>query len=161
MNSRDPHDLTIRDIRQEDAGEVLTLQRAAFVQEALIYDTVRMPPLTQSLEELRAELAENLGQVALMGSRLVGAVRARRESELLLIGRLAIAPDQQGLGIGSRLLSAVEERGRGAGCTEAALFTGSLSEANLRLYLRLGYEETQRVDGDDGIQQVFLRKPLL
>jgi len=160
MNSPDPQDLTIRDIREPDAGEVLTLQRAAFVQEALIYDTVRMPPLTQSLDELRAELAVNLGQVALQGSRLVGAVRARRESDLLLIGRLAIAPDVQGLGIGSRLLAAVEDRGRGAGCREAELFSGSLSEANLRLYESLGYLETQRVDGDDGIQQVFLRKPL-
>jgi GNAT superfamily N-acetyltransferase len=160
MNSRDPQDLTIRDIGEPDAGEVLTLQRAAFVQEALIYDTVRMPPLTQSLDELRAELAVNLGQVALKGSRLVGAVRARRESDLLLIGRLAIAPDLQGLGIGSRLLAAVEDRGRRAGCREAELFTGSLSEANLRLYESLGYREAQRVDGDDGIQQVFLRKPL-
>ncbi|WP_341997891.1 GNAT family N-acetyltransferase [Microbacterium sp. LWH7-1.2] len=161
MNSRDPQDLTIRDIREEDAGEVLTLQRAAFVQEALIYDTVRMPPLTQTLDELRAELADNLGRVALHGSRLVGAVRARQESGLLLIGRLVIAPDLQGLGIGSRLLRAVEDRGRDEGCREAELFTGSLSEANLRLYERLGYRESQRVDGDDGIEQVFLRKALL
>ncbi|MEV4689090.1 GNAT family N-acetyltransferase [Microbacterium sp. LWH3-1.2] len=161
MNSRDPQDLMIRDIREEDAGEVLTLQRAAFVQEALIYDTVRMPPLTQSLDELRAELADNLGRVALQGSRLVGAVRAKHESGLLLIGRLAIAPDVQGLGIGSRLLLAVEDAGRNAGCREAELFTGSLSEANLRLYERLGYRESQRVDGDDGIEQVFLRKALL
>ena len=160
MNAGAPHDLTIRDIRDEDAGEVLTLQRAAFVQEAIIYDSVRMPPLTQTLDELRAELADNLGLVALRGTRMAGAVRARREADLLLVGRLAIAPDLQGLGIGSQLLVAVEDRGRKEGCREAELFTGSLSEANLRLYESLGYHESQRVDGDDGIQQVFLRKPL-
>jgi GNAT superfamily N-acetyltransferase len=135
-------DVTIRPIEVADAGEVLTLQRAAFVQEALIYDTVRMPPLTQTLDELEAELVDNLGCVALAGHRTVGA------------------PDVQGAGIGSRLLEAVEERGRAEGCRTAELFTGSLSEANLRLYTRLGYRETQRVDGDDGIQQVFLRKQL-
>ncbi|MGN6221843.1 MAG: GNAT family N-acetyltransferase [Microbacterium sp.] len=162
MNSpADPHDLTIRDIREEDAGEVLTLQRAAFVQEALIYDSIRMPPFTQTLDEVRAELVDNLGQVALIGHRVVGAVRARRDAALLLIGRLAIAPDVQGLGIGSRLLEAVEARGRDAGCREAELFTGSLSEANLRLYKSLGYRETQRVEGDDGVEEVFLRKPLV
>lgn len=161
MNSpADPHDLTIRDIREEDAGEVLTLQRAAFVQEALIYDSIRMPPFTQTLDEVRSELVDNLGQVALIGHRVVGAVRARRDGALLLIGRLAIAPDVQGLGIGSRLLQAVEARGREAGCREAELFTGSLSEANLRLYTSLGYRETQRVEGDDGVEEVFLRKPL-
>lgn len=153
-------DVTIRPIEVSDAGEVLTLQRAAFVQEALIYDTVRMPALTQSLDELEAELVDNLGCVARAQHRTVGAVRAQRDGELLLVGRLVIAPDVQGAGIGSRLLEAVEQRGRDRGCRTAELFTGSLSEANLRLYTRLGYRETQRVDGDDGIQQVFLRKPL-
>nr|WP_208382368.1 GNAT family N-acetyltransferase [Microbacterium ulmi] len=138
----------------------MTLQRAAFVQEALIYATPRMAPLTQTLDELTAELHDNLGLVAHLGPRMVGAVRARRDGALLLVGRLAIAPDVQGLGIGSRLLSAVEERGRGAGAAEAELFTGSLSAANLRLYERSGYAEAQRVPGDDGIEQVFLRKRL-
>jgi GNAT superfamily N-acetyltransferase len=153
-------DIAVRDIRIEDAGEVLTLQRAAFVQEALIYGTPGMPPLTQTLDELVHELHDNLGRVALIGPRIVGAVRARLDGELLLVGRLAIAPDQQGNGIGSRLLEAVEERGREAGASEAELFTGSLSEANLRLYEREGYAESQRVAGDDGIEQVFLRKRL-
>lgn len=155
-----PDDVAVRGIRVEDAGEVLTLQRAAFVQEALIYGTPDMPPLTQTLDELVHELRENLGCVAHVGPRMVGAVRARRDRGLLLIGRLVIAPDVQGAGIGTRLLAAVEERGRDAGASEAELFTGSLSEANLRLYRREGYAETQRVEGDDGIDQVFLRKRL-
>jgi GNAT superfamily N-acetyltransferase len=130
------------------------------VQEAIIYGTPEMPPLTQTLEELEAELVENLGCVALSGHRIVGAVRAQRDGELLLVGRLAIAPDQQGRGIGTSLLAAVEERGAREGATEAELFTGSLSEANLRLYQREGYVETQRVPGDGGTAQVFLRKRL-
>ena len=150
----------IRPISVDDAGEVLTLQRAAFVQEALIYDAVDMPPLTQTLDEVRAELEDNLGCVALDGERMVGCVRARVDGDLLLIGRIAIAPDQQGAGLGTALLSAVEERGREAGATTAELFTGSLSEANLRLYEREGYEESERVPGDDGTAQVFLRKQL-
>lgn len=153
-------DVAFRAIRPTDAGEVLTLQRAAFVQEALIYGTPHLPPLTQTLDELEAELRENLGCVALIGPRIVGAVRARRDGDLLLIGRLAIAPDLQGLGIGARVLAAVEERGRRAGAQAAELFTGSLSESNLRLYEREGYTESERVTGDDGIEQVFLRKSL-
>lgn len=152
-------ELQIRDIRPSDAGEVLTLQRAAFVSEALIYGSVEMPPFTQTLEEVEHELAENLGCVAHQGHRMVGAARARVDDGLLLIGRISIAPDVQGEGVGSRLLEALEERGRAAGATESELFTGSLSEANLRLYEREGYRETQRVPGD-GSDQVFLRKPL-
>jgi GNAT superfamily N-acetyltransferase len=153
-------DLTVRPIRPDDAGEVMTLQRAAFVQEALIYGTPEMPPLTQTLEEVESELHENLGCVALHGPRMVGAVRARLDGSLLLVGRIAIAPDRAGEGIGTTLLGAVERRGAEAGATEAELFTGSLSEANLRLYEREGYVETERVQGDDGTEQVFLRKRL-
>lgn len=153
-------DIIIRPIDPADAGEVLTVQRAAFVQEALIYGTPAMPPLTQTLPELHAELVDNLGCVAIRDHRIVGAVRARRDGTLLLIGRLAIAPDQQGEGLGSALLAAVEQRGADAGADVAELFTGSLSEANLRLYEREGYVESERVPGDDGIEQVFLRKRL-
>jgi len=152
-------DVTIRPIHPDDAGEVLTLQRAAFVSEAQIYGDPDMPVLTQTLDEVRVELAENLGCVAVRGARIVGAARARSDGALLLIGRIAIAPDQQGEGIGSMLLAALEDRGRDAGCTEAELFTGSLSEANLRLYEREGYRESERVPGD-GSDQIFLRKPL-
>lgn len=153
-------DIEIRPITPADAGEVLTLQRAAFVQEAQIYGSTDMPPLTQTLEELEAELVENLGRVAVDGHRIVGALRARLDGERLLIGRIAIAPDQQGRGIGSQLLAAAEQAGKDAGAREAELFTGSLSEANLRLYEREGYTESERIPQDGGTEQVFLRKPL-
>lgn len=139
---------------------MLTLQRAAFVQEAIVYDSVDMPAFHQTLEELAAELRENLGCVALIGPRVVGAARARMADDTLLIGRIAIAPDVQGAGIGSALLDAVEERGRSAGATSAELFTGRLSEANLRLYARQGYVEFERAGGDSGADEVYLRKTL-
>ena len=41
-----------------DAGEILTLQRAAYVTEGQIYNTPFLPALTQSYEELVAELSE-------------------------------------------------------------------------------------------------------
>lgn len=154
-------DVEIRPIGPGDAGEVLTLQRAAFVQEAQLYGSPDTPPLTQTLESLSAELEENLGVVAVREGRIVGALRARSDGALLLIGRIAVAPDQQGSGIGSALLEAVEERGRDAGCREAELFTGSLSTANIELYERVGYVEAERVPTDGGVSEVYLRKPLV
>jgi GNAT superfamily N-acetyltransferase len=153
-------DVDIRPISPDDAGEVMTLQRAAFVQEAQIYGSVDMPALSQTLDAVTAELTGNDGCVAHIGPRMVGAVRARHDGELLLIGRIAIAPDVQGEGVGSQLLAAVEQRGRELGCTEAELFTGSLSEANLRLYEREGYVESERVPTGDGIEEIYLRKRL-
>jgi ribosomal protein S18 acetylase RimI-like enzyme len=150
-------DIVLSPISVDDAGELLTVQRAAFVSEALIYGSVDMPPLTQTLDELEAELRESDGWVARVDGRLVGAIRSRESEGLLLIGRIAIAPDMQGFGIGRALLDAAESH---SGAEEAELFTGSLSEANIRLYERCGYVETERVDQGDGVQEVYLRKRL-
>lgn len=161
MNTADlgsaANELSLNRVRSEDAGEVLTVQRAAFVSEALIYNDASMPPLTQTLEQVRAELADNLGWVARLNGRLVGVVRAVEDGDVLLIGRIAIAPDMQGFGIGRALLAAVEES---TAAREAELFTGSSSEANIRLYEACGYVQTERVPQDDGTEQVFLRKQL-
>jgi len=153
-------EIMIRPIRVEDAGQVLTVQRAAFVTEALIYDSPDMGPLTQTLAELEYELRDNLGYVAVVDSRIVGAARAVSSDDMLLVGRIAIAPDQQGAGIGPRLLGAVEERGAERGCRWSELFTGSLSADNLALYEKLGYRESERIPQPDGTAQIFLRKPL-
>lgn len=150
-------EIEISAISDSDAGEVLTVQRAAFVSEAAIYGSVDMPPLTQTLPELEAELRSESGFAARIDGRLVGAIRFVERDGMLLIGRIAIAPDMQGEGIGRKLLAAAEEA---SGADVAELFTGSLSEANLRLYEACGYEEHERVPDGDGIAQVFLRKRL-
>lgn len=150
-------EVDISAIGDEDAGEVLTVQRAAFVSEAAIYGSVDMPPLTQTLAELEAELRSESGFVARMDGRLVGAIRFVERDGMLLIGRIAIAPDMQGEGIGRMLLQAAEDAST---ADVAELFTGSLSEANLRLYEACGYEEHERIPDGDGTAQVFLRKRL-
>lgn len=146
--------ILIEPIQPSDAGEVLTVQRAAFASESIIYGDPAMPPMVQTLEELDAELRTARGWVARIGGRLVGAIRVREDedADLLLIGRLAIAPDMQGSGIGRALLEAAEQHSHAA---EAELFTGVRSEANIRLYESCGYRRTQRV-GDE----IYLRKAL-
>jgi len=150
-------DVEIRPVAPGDAGEVLTIQRAAFASEALIYADPDQPPLTQTLEQLEAELLRAQGFVAVMDGRIVGAIRGRESDGILQIGRIAVAPDMQGEGIGGMLLAAMEEK---TSCREAELFTGSLSEANIALYSECGYRETERIDQGDGTAQVFMRKSL-
>lgn len=147
-----------------DAGEVLTLQRAAYVTEAQAHGDLNLPPLRQSLSDLSAELRRE-GVVAVGwrdgGGRLVAAVRATVSTEdgtVAEISRLTVVPDRQGQGLGSRLLRAVEDR-LPVGVREVRLFTGERSEANLRLYRRHGYTETHRTDTPAGYALVHLNKP--
>jgi GNAT superfamily N-acetyltransferase len=132
-------------LTRADAGEVLTLQRAAYVTEAQLHDDLRLPPLVQTLDEVRAELADPAVTALGVrdGGRLVAAVRLREVGAgRLALGRLTVAPDRQGRGLGTVLLRAAESAVPGT--TVIDLFTGELSAANLRLYRREGYVETHR-----------------
>ncbi|WFR74560.1 GNAT family N-acetyltransferase [Prescottella defluvii] len=150
-------------MNEADAGELLTLQRAAYVTEARAHHDVHLPPLTQSLVELAAELRDpHVIALGLRGerSRLVAAVRLRidpthpHEAEL---GRLVVVPDLQGRGLGSRLLTLAEQRVPEP-VTTLRLFTGEHSAANLRLYTRFGYAESHRTATPGGYDLVHLAK---
>lgn len=150
-------DFAIGPVGVEDAGEIFTLQRAAFVSEAQLYERTDIPTLTQTLAELADELASRLAVKATLGHRIVGAGRAHLDGTTFHIGRLIVAPDQQGRGIGSRLLAALEDLAPPAART-FALFTGHLSVGNLRLYERLGYAEAGREPMGPGVTRVHLVK---
>lgn len=128
-----------------DAGEILTLQRAAYVTEAQLHKDVNLPPLTQTLTELVAEIEDP--RVTVLGyreaSRLLASTRIEIHQDLAQLRRTAVAPDQQGRGLGTALLKWAE-RLLPASVSAIELFTGEYSEANLRLYRRLGYEEVRR-----------------
>lgn len=153
-----PGGVRIEPARAADAGEVLTVQQAAFVTEALAYGAA-IPPVRETAADVGAAIAAGRVLVARDGTRVVGAVRvtatpAGTEAE---IGRLAVAPDRQGEGLGSRLLAAAEAH---AGPVERyVLVAGHRSERNLGLYRRRGYAETHRALDPVGVPVVHLAKP--
>jgi ribosomal protein S18 acetylase RimI-like enzyme len=152
----------IAPVGPDDVGEILTLQRAAYVTEAQLYDDCRLPPLTQTYQELEAELAYGFALKAVRGGRIsgriIGAGRAHRDGPVWRIGRLTVAPDAQGQGVGTRLLTELEQHAP-AGIERFTLFTGHLSTANLSLYQRLGYRESAREPLRPGVELVHLDKP--
>lgn len=143
-----------------DAGEILTLQRAAYVAESQLYGDPFLPPLVETFDQMRALFATDaIVLKATDGARLTGAVRMQFSEQTCLIGRLIVAPDLQGQGVGSALMRAAEEEVAGL-ATALVLFTGHLSAGNLRLYKRLGYAEYRRERVADHLVLVHLRKTL-
>ena len=140
-----------------DASEILALQRLAYRSEARLYGDWSLPPLTQSLEEMAREFATLRLLKAVEQDRIVGSVRAGLEGNICRVGRLIVHPERQRRGLGTALLLAVEALFPEA--ERLALFTGSLSEGNLRLYGRLGYREVARREAKPGLTLVFLEKP--
>lgn len=57
----------------------------------------------------------------------------------MLIVNVAIAPDRQGYGLGTRLMRHAETLAAEAGLTGTRLYTNKLMAENIALYERLGY----------------------
>ncbi len=122
-----------------DAGELFTLQRACWVQEALANDDLaNIPALHESLEDVRGWMASWSTWVVRSEGRLVGAVRGRLEGSAWDIGRIMVAPDLQGRGLGRALLAHIEAVAAPE-ATSYLLFTGARSADNIRMYRRAGY----------------------
>ena len=156
MQAKDLAPGSTEPLSPEDAGELLTLQRAAYLSEAQLYSDPFLPPLVQTLEDLTHDLAGPcLGIRA--GTRLVGAVRWTLKDGTAHIGRLMVAPDMQGQGIGTRLLRAAETA---SGVRRFALFTGHLSTGNIRLYQREGYTILRNEPVNDRLELVHLTKEI-
>jgi GNAT superfamily N-acetyltransferase len=152
--------VSIRLANADDSGEILTLQRAAYVTEAQIYHDPFLPPLTESLAELAAVVAVKAVLVATSTCRVVGAVRLTVERETGHIGRLVVAPDLQGRGIGTMLLRAAEQAAPPS-VARFELFTGVASARNLAMYGRLGYAEFARRRISERVELVYLEKTRL
>ncbi|MET3960524.1 tRNA (guanine37-N1)-methyltransferase [Marmoricola sp. OAE513] len=132
----------IRLVAPADAGELFTLQRACWVQEQQANPGVEIPALQESLADVVSWIATDTVLVARSGGRLVGAVRARLHAEdgaaTWDIGRLMVAPDVQGTGLGRTLLEQIEALAP-EGVQGYELFTGAGSVRNQRMYRKAGY----------------------
>jgi predicted GNAT family N-acyltransferase len=137
-------DVHIRTVTDADAGELLTLRRAAFVTEAQIY------------ADLADEQVITLGAWA--GHRLVGSIRVLLEGTKATLGRLAVAPDLQGKGVGTQLLLAILPL-LPDDISEVWVFTGRDSVQNLALYAKHGYEHQHDQTAGD-LTYAYLRKIL-
>ncbi len=124
---------------REDAGEIWTMARACWLTEGRDHDSFSIPALTESLADVEEWMTQWNVWVVRSNGRLVGSVRARRTGDVWDIGRLMVAPDLQGQGLGKALLAYAEGQAPDDVVT-FSMFTGGHSVANLRMYQRAGYD---------------------
>ena len=146
-------DLDVRVAVPADAPELFVLQRACWMPEGRVSGDWTIPPLDESLDDVRGWLAQWTTYVARVRGdagvpgRLVGAVRGRvrpGDPTVWGSGRLMVAPDLHGRGLGRELLE-LAEAAAPASVETFWINTGAVSEANQRRYRRAGY---RRVPGE-------------
>ncbi|MCM2390454.1 GNAT family N-acetyltransferase [Streptomyces albipurpureus] len=154
--------VTISAARAQDAEHILKLQYLCYQSEAELYGDYAIEPLTQPLDDLRAELAEGHALVARLGDEIVASVRGRVDDDgTARIAKLIVHPRMQRHGLGGRLLDAIEDHFAAEPATAAQrfqLFTGHRSEGNLRLYRSRGYVPVSREQVGPRLTVVILEK---
>jgi ribosomal protein S18 acetylase RimI-like enzyme len=139
-----------------DAEEILELQKLAYQSEGIIYNDWSIPPLNQTIEEIKKEFAKTTFLKACSSDRIIGSVRASAHNGSCKIGRLIVHPDFQGKGIATQLMLAVESEFPTVKRFE--LFTGSRSAGNIRLYERLGFKIFRTKQLSELVELVFMEK---
>jgi tRNA (guanine37-N1)-methyltransferase len=125
--------------RPADAEELLVLQRCCWVPEGRANQAFDIPPLVEQLDDVRASIREWNTWVVRVDGRLVASMRGRLDADgAWEIGRLMVAPDLQGRGIGRWLLE-IAEAAAPAEADRVWLVTGDHSTRNQRFYRRAGY----------------------
>ena len=147
----------IVDARPADAEAILALQKIAYEREARRYDDWTIPPMVETLDSVRDQIAHHVVLKAVVDGRLAGSVRGVVTDGVCEVCRLSVDPGLQRRGIGSALLVAVEARFPAIEAFE--LFTGNHSVENLRLYERHGYRHARTMVLSPAVSLVFLRKP--
>lgn len=139
-----------------DLQNILDLQHLAYQSEARILNNWEIPPLKQTYQDVAAEFTKTVFfKVTDEQEKIVGSVRGYSQGNTFHIGKLMVHPDWQRLGIGSKMLLAVEKM-----CPSARyeLFTSSMSEGNICLYNSVGYTEFKREKISDTLEFIYLEK---
>ncbi|PSB19551.1 N-acetyltransferase [Phormidesmis priestleyi ULC007] len=140
----------------EDAATILELQKLAYQSEAQLYSDFRIPPLIQTLDELKRDFAYKVFLKAQVEDRVVGSVRGYQAGDTCYVERLIVHPDHQGHGIGTALMNQLESRFEQVHRFE--LFTGDKSDRNIQLYERLGYTVFKSQEVNKKLSFVFMEK---
>jgi ribosomal protein S18 acetylase RimI-like enzyme len=88
---------------------------------------------------------------------IIASIRCYIKDGILYLEKLIVDPDFQNRGIGTRIMTEIEER-YSSSVNRYALFTGHKSEKNLHIYNKLGYKEIRQETIRDDLKLIYMEK---
>jgi ribosomal protein S18 acetylase RimI-like enzyme len=148
--------MEIKRAQIDDLQVILDLQKLCYTDNALRYNDFKLPPLTQTINDLEKEFDDTVILKAIKQGNIVGSVRAFEKDGTCFIGRLIVHPDFQNKGIGNKLMNELERIFKKAKRFE--LFTGMRDDKNLYFYQKIGYKPYKQIKIKDDLILVYLEK---
>jgi len=139
-----------------DAAAVRALTRDAYAKWVPL---ISREPLPMTADYDRA-VREHLIDLWEEGGELIALIETIPAEDHLLIENVAVRPDQQGRGIGDRLMRHAEALARSLGFDEVRLYTNAAFAENLAFYARRGYQEYRRATVIPGSVTVYMKKTI-
>ena len=141
---------------RDDLSAILTLQLLAYQSEAKLLNDFTIPPLRETLDDVRRQFAGGIILKAITPSGdVIGSVRGTVNEGTLHIGKLMVHPEHQGKGLGGRLLREIEKY---SPQPRYEFFTSTKSARNISLYEKNGYVQYFTKELTPEIQLVYLEK---
>ena len=136
-----------RPARDDELPQVMALRVAVFCEEQGVPEEL----------ERDAHDATALHLVVDEGGVVAGTCRLVGDGEVMRLGRMAVARERRGAGLGALLLAGAHEAARAAGAREVELH----AQVDVRgFYERAGYVAEGEVFEEAGIAHVTMRRPL-
>lgn len=136
-----------RPARDDELPQVMALRLAVFCEEQGVPEEL----------ERDAHDATALHLVVDEGGVVTATCRLVRAGEAMRLGRMAVARERRGAGLGALLLARAHEAARAAGAREVELH----AQVDVRgFYERAGYVAEGEVFEEAGIAHITMRRPL-
>jgi predicted N-acetyltransferase YhbS len=154
------------DIVRIDEGFGRWDELLALILSSFAYmDAVIDPPSSAhrlTLASLSQKTKDEIALAAIDDGRLVGCVFLKPEADCLYVGKLAVAPGQQGKGLGRRLLELAEETAQAMRLPMLRLETRIELVGNHTTFGRWGFQKTAEKShpGFDRVTFIEMRKAL-
>lgn len=147
----------IKSIDISDFEDILSLQKASFMEVAKIMNKYDLPPLLQTIQDIGKDFEQGvILKYTSPNNQIIGSIRGNiYDDHLCHIGKLIVHPAFQNQGIGKALLYEIEKYF--PNCQKFTLFTGDETPNTLYLYSKIGYQIVYKKEVD-GINLIYMEK---
>ncbi|OBZ33293.1 GNAT family N-acetyltransferase [Megasphaera sp. DISK 18] len=140
----------------QDVPKLYQLQLLAFESEAAMIGSRDVPALRETEDEARRDFANwDTFKLEDDDGTIIGAIRCRKDTGFIDVGRLMIHPDYRRRGLAQQLLAEVDILYPDA---VKELYTCTKSWSNIKLYEKMGYRAYKEHREDSGLSFVYMRK---